>query len=360
MPAIRIILLLLLATGVHAAPSELTIGATLPLSGAQLEQGQMVQDGLQVALMEAGPGLRKRIRLDILDDRGDPATAARNAEKLITQGQAQVLAGCVGEAVCAAVEAVARRHQVPLLGAVQANAAVCREKSLAFCFHTPYAAEAEAIARQLKTLGARVVYLWLSEELAGYAPDVAAVFVAHNLAVSQYRPAKAPSGTKPFPATANRPDEAHVFFLNNADAVAASRTLRQRQPGALAAALSSVEPFRWLQQTQGISTGMLVAHSMPNPDLAKSRLTKAYQKAIASFSAFNLPYEYSQLEIYLVGRLLTQLADRGIADKQAVARALGENEYRIDDFAIAFPNGRRTLSVPVGLSVVSRNGVLLE
>lgn len=360
MPATRTILLLLLATGVHAAPSELTIGATLPLSGAQLEQGQMLQDGLQVALMEASPTLRKRIRLDILDDRGDPATAARNAEKLITQGQAQVLAGCVGEAVCAAVEAVARRHQVPLLGAVNANAEVCRDKSLAFCFHTSYAAEAEAIARQLKTLGARVVYLWISEELAGYAPDVLAVFGAHNLAVSQYRPGKTPPGTPPFPAAANRPDEAHVFFLNNADAVAASRSLRQRQPGALAAALSSVEPFRWLQQTQGISTGMLVAHSMPNPDLAKSRLTKAYQKAIASFAAFNLPYEYTQLEIYLVGRLLTHLVDRGIADKQALARALGQNEYRIDDFAVSFPNGRRTLSVPVGLSVVSRNGVLLE
>lgn len=359
MPAIRTILLLLLATGVHAAPPELSIGATLPLSGPRLEQGQMVQDGLQVALMEAGPGLRKRIRLELMDDGGDPATAARNAERLIVQGQVQALVGCVGEAACAAVEAVARRHQVPLLGAVNANAAVCREKSLAFCFHTPYAAEAEAIARQLGTLGARSVHLWLSEELAGYAPDVAAVFEAHKLAVSRHQPGKA-AGTPAFPGATGRPDEAHVFFLNNADAVAASRSLRQRQPGALAAALSTVEPFRWLQQTQGISTGMLVAHSMPNPDLAKSRLAKAYQKAISSFATFNLPYEYSQLEIYLVGRLLTQLAERGIADRQALARALVQNEYHIDDFTVAFPNGRRTLSVPVGLSVVSRNGVLLE
>ncbi len=354
---IRTLPLLFLASALHAAPSELTIGATLPLSGTQQEQGQMVQDGLQGALQEAAagdPALRKRIKLEILDDRGDPATAARNAETLITRYQVQALAGCVGETVCAAVEAVARRHQVPLLGVIHANDEVCRDKSLAFCFHDAYSDEADAIARQLKTLGSRVVHLWVSESLARYETRVVAAFTAHQLAVVAHRPGK--YNTLP----AGKPDEAHVLFMNNEDAVATTRRLRQALPMALTAAFSSIEPFRWLQKTQGLSSGVLIAHTLPNPDLAKSRLSKAYQKAMAEFSSFNLPYEYAQLESYVVGRLLANLARQGIADKQALARAVGQNAHRIDDIDIAFPSGRRSLSIPVGLSVVGRNGVLLE
>lgn len=357
MPYMWTIPLLFLAFSLHAAPPELTIGVTLPLSGTHQEQGQMVQDGLQGALLEAAandPALRKRIKLEILDDRGDPATAARNAESLITRNQVQALAGCVGEAACAAVEAVARRHQVPLLGLVHANDEVCREKSLAFCFHDAYSDEADAIARQLGTLGIRLVHLWVSESLARYETRVVAAFAARNLAVVTHRPGKYDT------ALADKPDEAHVLFLSHDEAVATTRRLRQGLPTALTAAFSSIEPFRWLQKTQGLSSGVLIAHTLPNPDLARSRLTKAYQKAMAAFSTFNLPYEYAQLESYLVGRLLANLARQGIADKHALARAISQNDYRIDDVDIAFPNGKRSLSLPVGLSVVGRNGVLLE
>lgn len=355
---VRTVPLLLLAFSLHAAPPELIIGATLPLSGMRQEQGQMVLDGLRGALPEAAasdPALRKRIKLEILDDQGDPATAARNAEKLITQNQVQALAGCVGEAVCAAVEAVARRHQLPLLGLVHANDEVCREKSLAFCFHDAYSDEADAIARQLKTLGTRLVHLWVSDSLTRYEMRVIAAFTAHDLAVVSHRPGKDQPTNQ-----ANKLDEARVLFLDNEDAVATTRRLRQGQPTALTAAFSSIEPFKWLQKTQGLSSGVLIAHTLPNPDLGKSKLTKAYQKAMAEFSTFNLPYEYAQLEIYLVGRLLGNLARQGIADKQALVRAISQNDYRIDDVDIAFSNGKRTLSIPIGLSVVGRNGVLLE
>lgn len=361
MLVVRTVPLLFLAFSLHAAPPELTIGTTLPLSGVQQEQGQVVQDGLRGALLEATAGdaaLRKRIRLEILDDQGDPATAAKNAEKLITQNRVQALAGCVGEAVCAAVEAVARRHQVPLLGLVHANDEVCRERTLAFCFHDAYSDEADAIARQLKTLGTRLVHLWVSDSLARYETRVGTSFTAHNLAVVSHRPGKdqPPANS----SQANKLDEAHVLFLNNEDAVATTRRLRQGHPTGLTAAFSSIEPFKWLQKTQGLSSGVLVAHTLPNPDLGKSKLTKAYQKAMTDFSTYNLPYEYAQLEIYLVGRLLGNLARQGITDKQALARAISQNDYRIDDVEIAFANGKRTLSIPIGLSVVGRNGVLLE
>jgi len=363
MLAIRTVLLLILAPSLHAAPSELTIGATLPMSGQHAEWGQMVKDGLAVALKDAAgadASLRKRIKLEILDDKGDPATAASNAEKLITAGRAQAIVGCVGGAVCAAVEAVARRHQVPLIGVINASDEVCREKSSAFCFHNAYLEEAEAIARQLETLRTRVVHLWLSEEFAAYEARIVSAFASRHQTVSVFRPGKVAAGMKNPAAAPGRPDEAHVFFLNNADAIAATHALRQRQPTAVIGLLSTVEPIGWLKKTQGLSAGVLVAHTMPNPDIPKSRLAKAYQKAISDFSEFNLPYEFAQLEMYLVGRLLATLVRQGMADKHALTKALSQNEYRIDDFDIVFPNGKRTLSIPVGLSVVGRNGVLLE
>jgi len=359
--AIRFFLLLLLATTLHAA--ELTVGATLPLSGRQQLRGQMVQDGLAVALKDAtgaGAASRPRIRLDVLDDKGDPALAASNAEKLITAGKAQALVGCVGGAACAAVEAVARRHQVPVIGAIHASDEVCKKNSLAFCLHVAFSDEAAAIARQLETLHMRVARLWISEEFAAHESSVAAALASHNLEVVLVRADRAPDALKAAAARPDRPDEAHVLFSNNADAVTLTRALRQGRPNAIIGVLSTVEPVSWLQKTQGLSAGVLVAHSLPNPDIPKSRLVKAYQKAIADFSEFNLPYEFAQIEAFLAGRLLAHLARQGVADKHALTRALNQNEYRIEDFEVAFPNGRRTLAVPVGLSVVGRNGVLLE
>lgn len=361
MLAIRFFLLLFLATTLHAA--ELTIGATLPLSGRQQQRGQMVQDGLAVALKAAAgasAASRPRIRLDILDDKGDPALAAGNAEKLITAGKAQALVGCVGGAVCAAVEAVARRYQVPVIGAIHASDEVCKEKSLAFCLHAAFTDEAAAIARQLETLRLRVARLWISEEFAAHESGVAAALASRNLEVAVVRADRTADALKAAVTGPDRPGEAHVLFMNNADAVALTRALRQGRPNAIVGVLSTVEPVSWLQKTQGLSAGILVAHSLPNPDIPKSRLAKAYQKAIADFSEFNLPYEFAQLEAFLAGRLLDHLARQGVADKFALSRALNQNEYRIEDFELVFPNGRRTLAVPVGLSVVGRNGVLLE
>lgn len=360
MPAIRTILLLSLAYG-PAAHAALNIGASLPLSGIRLEQGQMVKDGLAAALQETSSAdPRRKISLEVLDDKGDPAIAARNAEQLITQHQVQAIVGCVGEAACAAVAAVARRHRVPLIGAILANDEVCRDKLPVFCLHAPYPDEAAAIARQLKTLGTRVVHLWVSDELSAYESRIVAAFEAGQLAVTAHRSGPAGDRAKNPPPFPNKADEAHVLFLNHDDAVTTTRRLRQGSAGALIAALSSIEPFRWLQKTQGLSSGVLIAHSLPNPDLARTRLAKAYQKAMGEFSVFNLPYEYAQLESYLLGRLLAGLAQQGVADKQGLAQAMTRNSYRIDDLDIAFANDRRTLAAPVGLSVVSRDGVLRE
>src|SRR5574343_479090 len=165
---LRFLLVLIVSQQVYAAKPQLVIGATLPLSGPMIEYGQMVKDGINAALQEAirrDPTLKSRIRLEILDDAGDPQKADENAKKLITQLNAQVLIGCVGERICASVERVAVQAGVPLLGLVNANDDVCKAGSLAYWLHASYADEAESISKQLKSQGIKRVHLWVSPEL---------------------------------------------------------------------------------------------------------------------------------------------------------------------------------------------------
>lgn len=349
----------------HAYPANavLVVGATLPLSGPLMEQGQLVRDGINVALQEAvlaDPSLKPLLRFEVLDDAGDPKLAAQNAKKLVSQFNAQVLVGCVGERLCATVEQVARQSEVPLLGLVNANDEICRPGSSAYCLHNAYAEEASAIARQLVAQGMKRIHLLVSAELTPYQAKVIGNLEGVGLAVNAHKFDAIRANVPSFLAASGRADQAVLMLLNNSDAVEAIKLLRQSHSGGLVGAFSSIEPHRWLQQTQGISTGVIMANTMPNPDLDRTRLVKRYQSALTDHSQFNLPYTHAQLEMYVAGRLLANYARQGYVSKQAIAQALQKNKLQVDEVTVSFKGQMRTLELPINLNIVSRSGVLIQ
>jgi len=86
-----------------------TIGVLLPLSGSGDKLGRAAQEAITLAL--DGQALRVLVR----DTHSDPVRAAAEAERLIGEDHVTALLGPVSRRECAAVEAVARRHGVPLV-----------------------------------------------------------------------------------------------------------------------------------------------------------------------------------------------------------------------------------------------------
>ena len=103
------------ALSLHAQESSITIGTSLPLSGAQAEAGK---EGLAImqaqidALNKQGGLSGRQLNLKVLDDGYEPQRAASNARQLIQEG-AVALLNCWGTASCAAMQPEVQQGQTP-------------------------------------------------------------------------------------------------------------------------------------------------------------------------------------------------------------------------------------------------------
>lgn len=122
-----------LAVPVHpaaAAPAEVVIGATLPLTGSEARIGGFYKEGYELAFEEVNKagglavgGKRLPAKLVLLDDTSTQATAASLADRLINNNNVQFLLGTYSSHLTEAQSVVAEQNEVPYVcgggGAVQ-------------------------------------------------------------------------------------------------------------------------------------------------------------------------------------------------------------------------------------------------
>jgi len=123
-----------LSTGAYAqTPTEIVIGATYPMSGANAQIGVDATHAFNTALdiinndvdldiiMAKGVGLPglggAKMRLVVADHQSDPQKGRAEAERLITQEKVSALIGTYQSAVAATVSQTAERYQTPFLSA---------------------------------------------------------------------------------------------------------------------------------------------------------------------------------------------------------------------------------------------------
>jgi len=94
----------------RAALADITVGATMPLTGPGAALGLPLRDAFQLWPAQIAG---ERVNVIILDDGGDPTNATRNAQKLTTEDKADVLAGSSITPAALAVVRVAQETQTP-------------------------------------------------------------------------------------------------------------------------------------------------------------------------------------------------------------------------------------------------------
>lgn len=104
---------LVLAANAYAA--DLKVGFITSLSGPISALGIPYNKGAQAAMAYRSEIGGHKIQLIVLDDASDPATAARNARKLVNEDKVDVLIGTSGVPGALAIAAVARETKTPLI-----------------------------------------------------------------------------------------------------------------------------------------------------------------------------------------------------------------------------------------------------
>lgn len=117
MKAIRSIAAALLGTGLAlgAQAADLKVGFITSLSGPIAALGVPYNKGIQTAEAYQGTIAGHKVQVIVLDDGSDPATAARNARKLVNEDKVDVLIGTSGVPGAMAIAAVARETHTPLI-----------------------------------------------------------------------------------------------------------------------------------------------------------------------------------------------------------------------------------------------------
>jgi len=106
--------------GGPAAPAKISIGATLPLTGAEARIGGFFKEGYELAFEEANKrgglqvGAKKLpVSLTLLDDTSSQASAASLADRLINSDKVDFLLGTYSSHLVEAQSAVVEQNKVP-------------------------------------------------------------------------------------------------------------------------------------------------------------------------------------------------------------------------------------------------------
>jgi len=98
-----------------AAAADLKVGLVTALSGPTSSIGIPYSKGMQAALAYKPEVAGRKVQLIVLDDASDPATAGRNARKLIEEDKVDILIGSAGVPSSMAIAAVSRESKVPMI-----------------------------------------------------------------------------------------------------------------------------------------------------------------------------------------------------------------------------------------------------
>lgn len=100
----------------EAAAEKIKLGIMLPYSGTYAQLGEMITEGIQLAIKENGDRLGgKEVEYVILDSEADAGRAVRNAQQLVSGENVDVLIGPVHSGVAMGMLRVAHETGVPFI-----------------------------------------------------------------------------------------------------------------------------------------------------------------------------------------------------------------------------------------------------
>lgn len=233
-----------------AMATDLKVGFISSLSGPIAALGIPYEKGIRVAASLHTTIAGQKVQLIVMDDASDPATAARNARKLVNEDKVDVLIGTSGVPGAMAIAAVARETRTPLISPTPV--ALPGEEGLwTVTVSQPFPLMVTAVVERMKRSGVKTVaFIGFSDALGDLAYDslVKAAEPAGIKIVANERYARSDASVvgQVLKIVAARPD---AVFAGNSGT-----------PGAL--------PYLALTE-RGYHGGLYGTHGLINPDFVR-------------------------------------------------------------------------------------------
>lgn len=320
---------------------KLTIGQSVPLTGAADQIGLAYLNGAKICFdaLNAANGVGGySIEVKALDDGYDPAKAAANAKKLISEG-VDALFGFAGTASCDAAHAVTKPSGILFFAPFAASDAL-HNPALTNVFHVrpALADEAYKVARHCATLNQERIAVFAEDDAMGRA-GLAAV---NNALVDLKRPPLVTSALSPVNSTQvdaavaqiikSQPQAIILASLFNSSA-AFIRKMRQAGFGGqfLTFSVVGIDPlFSALGKEIG---GIVISQVVPSPRSANIPLVKEYLDAL---NKTDQSPSYESVEGYIAARSFAEGVQRSIAAGGKPDRAGLQKAFNsMTDFSLA-------------------------
>lgn len=362
------LMLALFASGASApVSSEIIVGRSLPLTGAQSSYGTAKQDGADalIARVNRDGGVNgQQIRVVTIDDGYVPAKTVANLKQLATEQRPVAFLGLFGVPTVAAALPVVAELKIPAVGVTSGTAAV-RAGYLRYVFPVrgSYADEARLIVSHLKVIGLTKVAIVQQDIPFGQATRD--IFVAELTAagIATFTESKV-TATGDNAATVlaavkkSQPEAIFLAMLSNA-AIPVVRELATQLRGVASYAFSPVDTTLMMKQTEGAANGLGVTQIVPIPSGASMLIVRDYRRDLDALKRGE-PSFYS-LEGYLEAAVLVEgLRRTGTAspNPEVLVKALETmNPYDMKGFSVRYSARAHDGSRYVDLTVIGKNGV---
>lgn len=361
----------LLAAASHAmaqgADSDIVIGQTLDLSGPQAVNGQNIRAGVEARIRQAnkegGIGGRKLV-LEVLDDKFDPALATENAARLTKEKNAVALVGGVGNPVAAALQQFASSNKVVVVGSQAGNPMLLKTTPrYAFYVTANYKTEADYCVGQLVSMGlSRIATFFADDELGRAIAEVAVAAIQQHggkLATRIDYDRQHPDIATAAKQLANSQAQAVIVAAPPKTAAALIRALREAQLGTRIVAFSVVSMAGVQHEIKEQSEGVMFSQPLPYPRSSGSRFVQAFQRAMGEDPA---KLNYAHLHGYLAASVLIEaLKDSGGSGSEKLVQALERGKgFDLNGYTVKFSRDQREGSNFMEMVMLGRDGRIIH
>lgn len=327
----RCLAIIAIGLSAQAAPvqaAELTIGQVAPYSGPLAPTGLHLRAGIQLYfdVVNAAGGIHgNRLRLVSRDDGYKAAETVKQLKTLIETDKPLALVGLVGTSNVAAVlkEGLLERYGVPVVGA-RTGAAAVRDPAPPLLFHTraSYAAEVEAIVKQMKSMGVAKVGVFYQDDAFGKdgldAARRALAAVSIGLVAEGAYPRNTTDVTQAVDAIAAANPTGVIMVSNTAASSEFVKQFRGRNIFAQLIALSVTDGHQVAERVgHDLARGLGIVQVVPDPVGSTTALAREVRKAWEKHPQKDVELSHTLLEGFLMAKVLVEGLNRSGNDLSA-------------------------------------------
>lgn len=350
---------------------ELLLGQTLSLDEGRNAFGVAVDAGvrLAVAAANAAGGVRGRtVRIEQLDDRGQPRIAKENAERLADAGVFAFF-GPIEGGPSTAVAEVALARDIPLLGPMAGSPGLWSPplRRVVFPVRAEHRAEFAALLRWGKETGLRRVAFLHSDSEVGrrHLANVNALAESLGMKVVFALPLGGPFSQSGIETAVQGIQAAGAdMMLNHANTTEYPRLIKALNDRGLHLSYMAVNSgsTEMANKLGGDAHGIVFAQVMPSPWERKHAISREYQDALRA----SLPVgtelasrlSYGGLEGYTTARVVLSMLDAAGPEptRSSLVRGIYSTSLTVGGMPLRYtPDAHLGLGF-VDLSIVTRDG----